>query len=375
MSDDNDIEIEDIDNDDVNDIKDALIYASIQNIITPNNFLNLDARYWKADDKGNPIDTSKVDGYINFTTELGITSGNRDSDLQKLINNTTLKRACCLRDEDPENNKNYLVTVKLPYVDSAVPGTDILKNILYKRYGFMNKIVSVPKTICNSSELSNYIGPDANDGNTKNCDKFYKLYCENVKHIYNNLVKQNNEKYNSADLKTYAPDCACFMDTPQPNTKVQPACYAPGCLTGSKNIYRDRETREKGACTINQCTTIQNFDSIIAKDGGSIGLSTPINQTCGEYAASKGTPNPTTALEKELAEEMDDSDKKDDKKDDKKKSDKSGDSPNSDDSIDTSNISLYIGIGVGICIIIMIVVGVGLYLSKRKSAKIKKQIK
>lgn len=262
------------------DIKDALIYSSIDNIITPTNFLNKDATYWKTNQRGTPdSNTSITDGYINFTTMVNATSNNRDASLQNILNKTTIKRACCLKDEDPNNTDFYKVTVKLPYNDNIVSGTDILKNTLYKKYGFFNKEVKIPKTMCDS----NYIGPEQDDGKTNNCDSFYRTYCENVKHMYANNIKQTGEPYDSAYLHVYAPDCACFMDTPETNTNVQPACYAPSCLTGGRNIYRDRETRSKGACTINQCNSFIDMGGLLAASGGSIGLTTNVNQTCGEF--------------------------------------------------------------------------------------------
>jgi len=272
-----------------NDFKDALIYASIRNIITPQNILNNNATYWKTDSQGKPIEpnaqrnpTTKIDAYINFTKTIGIADDTSDNIIQNLLSDTTIKRACCLKNSDPEDPLSYNVTVKLPYLDSAVPGTNLQKLTLYKKFGFINKKIKVPVSMCPPV----YVGPASNDGNSHACDNFYRLYCENAKQMYANDASKIGNTYNPAYLSTYAPDCACFMDTPISATKVQPACYAIGCLTGGKNVYRDRETRKEGACTINQCNSYIDMGGLRAEDGGQIGLSTTVNQTCGEFSNS-----------------------------------------------------------------------------------------
>jgi len=260
------------------EVKDALIYSSIYNMITPDNFMNKDARNWNKDKDQKPISsTSKLDGYANFTNSIGIISGDQNAQMQTLLSNTTLRRACCLKDVDTENEDYYKVNVKLPYVANEVSDFDINKHKLYEPNGFMFKEIRIPISMCENS----WIGPNANDGQTHTCDKFYKLYCENVKLAYN-----KNSKYDSNKLHEYAPDCSCLMDTPESLTNVQPACYALNCLTGGSSVYRDRETREKGPCTVNQCTAIINMGDMIASSEGKINQQTQVNQTCGEFRDS-----------------------------------------------------------------------------------------
>ena len=336
-----------IKNNNANDIKDALIYASIPNIINSTNFLNKDARNWNSDNQGNPVDTTTLDGFINFTTDINVTTSNRDEEMQQILKNTTLKRACCLKNEDRNNSNNYVVTVKLPYVDSQVSGTDLLKNTLYRKYGFMNKQISIPKSMCSLPDVSGYLGYDVKDGRTHpKCDDFYKLYCENVKHMYANVAKSLNQTYDSQFLHTYAPDCACFVDTPKSSTKVQPACYANSCLISGRNVYRDRETRNNGACTLNQCITIQNFDKIIADSGSSIDLSTPINQTCGSYAQEHGgeNPHPTTILDKELDDALNGRNNK-----------TTTTTTTNENTNNKKKLYLYIGLGSGILFLLIVI--------------------
>jgi len=81
--------------------------------------------------------------FINFLHQIDATD-DPDNKINNIISNTTIKRACCLKNEDAENPDYYKVNVKLPYVDSLVPGTNIQKLSLYKKYGFMNKELKVP---------------------------------------------------------------------------------------------------------------------------------------------------------------------------------------------------------------------------------------
>ena len=104
---------------DTDEIKDALIYSSINNVITPINFLNNNATYWDTDSNGNSSpDTSKEKAYINFTQLIDSNVNNSNTKIDSIISNTTIKRACCLKNEDLENPDHYIVNIKLPYIDN-----------------------------------------------------------------------------------------------------------------------------------------------------------------------------------------------------------------------------------------------------------------
>ena len=208
--------------------------------------------------------------------------------MNTLLSNTTIKRACCLKNTDVDDPNHYKVNVKLPYVDALVPLSNVQKLSLYKKYNFMNKEIKIPASLCS---VINYKGPDSSDGNNNVCDNFYSAYCENAKQMYYNDVSGLGDTYDGTTFSNYAPDCSCFSDTPQQATSVQAACYAKGCLPKSKGVYIDVLTRKNGACTINQCNSFLDMGQVKADTGGKIDLGFQLNQTCGDFkntALNKG---------------------------------------------------------------------------------------
>ena len=92
------------------DFKDALVYASIENIINEHNFLNRNAQYWSptSGDSGSFYDqnTPKTIAYMNFANNVGLTSNDKQTELNNLLSDTTIKRACCLGNPEINNSSN-----------------------------------------------------------------------------------------------------------------------------------------------------------------------------------------------------------------------------------------------------------------------------
>ena len=80
-----------------------------------------------------------------------MTSNDKQKELNELLVNTTIKRACCLGNPEinSSTNQRYKITVKLPYVEELVPSTvDSGTKDLWKTFGFMTKEILVPKYMC-----------------------------------------------------------------------------------------------------------------------------------------------------------------------------------------------------------------------------------
>ena len=363
------------------DFKDALVYASIENIINERNFLNRNAEYWrsKSGDAESFYDqyTPRGEAYINFTNSINLTSNDKQKELNDLLINTTIKRACCLGNpETPDTtNQRFKITVKLPYVEELVPSTvDSGTKELWKTFGFMTKEILVPKYMC--GDLSK---PTNTNNVTTYCDKFYRAYCENAKQMYAlDLSGINNPafKYNSEDFRRTTPDCACFIDRlKEYSTGLQPACYANTCLSSSA-AFTDNVTRKEGACKLSQCIANIKVGDVTAIDNAKaqVGIGSVV-QNCGDAIrkietnpgassdqlrnAISPTPTPTTTSTPTTSPTT---------------------SPTTTPSnaltksldiieINNSNTKLYIGIGIGIFILLIVVIVIIFLLTNKKNRR------
>ena len=140
--------------------------------------------------------------------------------LDKILSNTTIKRACCLGKGKSLSDDILEVPVRIPIPKKYDMDDEI--NIEDKEYfGYIDKNIKVPATMCPVGYKSN----EKND--TTKCDDFYRLYCENSKHNYKKRVK----KWNDLQFSIYRPDCRCFNRIPKflntPN--MSPRCILKGC--------------------------------------------------------------------------------------------------------------------------------------------------
>ena len=260
------------------DYRDALVYAAIQNEITENNFRTKpgSALFMNYDSNTTMYDTTTPSKkmFSNFLDRVGERDGNN---LNNMLSQTTIKRACCMGNED-DTKKYFRITVKLPYVEDIAqkitprPDTVTLEN--WRRLGYMHKEVLVPKEMC----PADYKKSTNTDGIFTKCDKFYQLYCENSKLLYSLDV---SGKYVEEDFRVASPDCGCYLDKPPSfPTGVQPACYTGFCYSVPV-AYTDPATRQDGACTVNNCTSVFNIGDLQALTGGTIDAQFNLNQTCG----------------------------------------------------------------------------------------------
>ena len=378
------------------DYKDALVYATIKNEITENNFRRNpgSALFMEYNQNTTMFDTETPQKkmYSNFLHRVG---EDNPQILNNMLSNTTIKRACCLGNED-STKKNFRITVKIPYVEdiakNITPRPDAVTLENWRKLGYMHKEVLVPKEMC----PGDYRKPNNTDGTFTQCDKFYQLYCENSKLLYNMDVSNN---YNEEDFRVASPDCGCYLDKPASfPTGIQPACYTGFCYSVPV-AFTDPATRQDGACTVNNCTSVFNIGDLQALTGGQIEAQFNLNQTCG---ATKQLMDDTRAgklSKEELAKKLGlggtsgtnrpqaetggttttgdtttgdttttggtttgdtttttGGDKKDEKKDEKEDEKEDEKKDEKKDEKDKTNMMIYIGAGAGVLLLIIIII-------------------
>lgn len=124
----------------MSNIIDALVYAGIKNNLNNSNYK----------------------GYSALKTKINTTY---DDDLNKILSNTTIKKACC--NAKKKFGSDDIFQTSLPIIDPEGKMPYILKTI------------DVPKSLCDSNNIQ--IGSD-------DCQKFQTLYCENSNYLYNILT-------------------------------------------------------------------------------------------------------------------------------------------------------------------------------------------
>lgn len=154
----------------MSNIIDALVYAGIKNNLNNSNYK----------------------GYSALKTKINTTS---DDDLNKILSNTTIKKACC--NAKKKFGSDDIFQTSLPIIDPEGKMPYILKTI------------DVPKSLCDS----NNIQIDSDD-----CQKFQTLYCENSNYLYNILTPRIDI------FSDYSPFCSeykLFVPPPTANEIAQ----------------------------------------------------------------------------------------------------------------------------------------------------------
>jgi hypothetical protein len=242
----------------MNDIKDALVFTSLKNNVPSS-------------------DEARFGAIRTFSSVKNI------AELNNLLDQTTIKKACCLQDLT-EDNKSYKIKVKIPKPKEykVEQGED---DLMLKKFGYIEKEVVVPKEMCPNGFIypSNDKDPNFKQQlkNYKNsCDRFIYAYCENQKLFYKLDSKSNSSL---DEFVKYSPICTCYVDPPEAFATlkgVQPACYAPGCMLTNKNAYIDPGTETKGGCEGQFCISVQKFGNISVSDNSQLNLQNNVTQKC-----------------------------------------------------------------------------------------------
>jgi len=202
--------------------------------------------------------------------------------LDEILDNTTIKRACCLR----KGNENKYVDVRIPLPTGATNDSTLASGRTAQKYKYYD--IRIPIT----NELCKKYAPQYKSG-TSYCDDFYKVYCNNIIQSYK---KDNNGKFDFGEFSVYKPECLCY--TPLPSSVkdygVAPQCFIPNCADNSTNVYLDSRWRGKG-CDLTICQASINLNDLSA--GGNADIASNIQQKCGTGAQNgtdPGTTDPTT---------------------------------------------------------------------------------
>lgn len=260
---------------------DALTYAAMQNNITDGDKLyQLALPYGQQN-----LSTSGINDYLN----------------NNVLNQTTLKRACCLKKPAVGVNNAYQINVRIPLPPDVKLDLSNPVHQLYKKYGFYDKTVVVPQTMCASLGQID-------------CDSFYNVYCNNILNEYHQLNNQTtlSDKSidgNPSDYTIYGnywkPECGCYLDPyswlPPGKVNIPPKCLYPSCKVGSSDVYPDPISNSpKNDCNIVLCNTNIDFANVSA--GMDTNIKNQIVQNCGQGAlnpaptpVAEPTPEPTPA--------------------------------------------------------------------------------
>lgn len=262
----------------------ALVYTSIQNNIPQN-----DARF------------------STLIAKLGLNSPSAEvteSEINNILSETTIKRACCLANQygdgwgNASDDGNYFkIDVKIPTPGENYPYSETQQGLTQKKFGYIDSTIYVPKNMCAS------VGIDLSTPNNNwgTCDSFYETYCENQKYFYN---LENSGEYDSEEFYYYSNyECPCFADYP-PGFFNNPAaengggvCYLPNCSknTGGQLIYFDAASRAvNDVCTANICSQINTVVAAEAMGQGTINISSENSMKCGLQAPTKKTQSSRT---------------------------------------------------------------------------------
>lgn len=231
--------------------QDALMYASMTNSLTSNDQLA-------------NISKSLI-GTYKFTTGTVDQNNAAIQNLNKLLNKTQIKRACC--------NNTSKVNVRIPLPPNEVLATGSSSALLQK-YQYYDKQIDVPISTPGFCTIDGVTYTQ----NSPDCDDFYNVYCMNV---VNEFTNGNGGVFNDADFVNYKPECACYQ--PEPSWLAQalsgtptPKCFYPGCSIGQ--AYLDPISRNEN-CDLTICNQAVNIGSADVSQNSSLILN--IKAECG----------------------------------------------------------------------------------------------
>jgi hypothetical protein len=253
----------------MSNVSDALVYASISNSV-------------KTTVQG-------IDAIVNYAGSR-LSSTNILPTLDNIMTNTNIKRACCL------GSNNIAVRIPLPKEVTFDVITD--KNTVAKKFGYYDKVITVPKTLCPAAydRFTKPTDPDV----MNNCDMFYSTYCNNAINDYNSNNTALGKTFDTNEFINFKSECACMLSPKYygldgKGINIIPKCLYPACSAGqfaTGQVWLDQASRGVGDCNIVLCNSTTNFDNITA--GGNVYITNKINQECGtKITTPTTTPTPT----------------------------------------------------------------------------------
>lgn len=260
-----------------------------------------------------PLTSSSISNTLppvkTLQLKKSLTGVTTNEELNQLLDNTTIKRGCCMR-----RNKGDKVFVKVKIPRPVNYPIEVVGSVEH-RFNYIEKVAEIDPKLCDT-QFSDY------QPGSKPCDDFYQSYCDNLREDYESM---NQQKFDPTDWTAYAPECACFGQKAENTAQgsllglnIPPKCYMPNC--GDPTSYLDKVSRD-GECEMTICNALFNADELAA--GQNLSIQNKVEQNCGQY---KGIPSDRTPIS-----------------DTGPKTE-----PKTDQSTSTSNnTGLYIGLGVG----------------------------
>lgn len=180
-----------------------------------------------------------------------LTGVTTNEQLNQLLDDTTIKRGCCMRHHKGDR---VIVKVKIPRPKEVVAE---VPDSVEDRFNYIERTIEIPSEMCDQPEYSSF------QPATKQCDDFMKAYCENLKYDLSQMTP-----FNSTDWNAYSPECACFGQKAEDlapgvfaGFNIPPKCYMPGC--GDPTSYLDRVSRD-GACELTVCNALFSASDLTA---------------------------------------------------------------------------------------------------------------
>lgn len=224
--------------------------------------------------KLNLTQQDKADIRKDFSTLLNDTN-TIDADLMKLLDNTTLKKVCCL---NKDHTQTVDAIVRLPIQASTSTGFDDIDTVR-KKIQYSDYKISVPLSLC--STLVDGTNEEWRNGTTK-CDAFFNTYCKNAYREFEKSGLKTENEWNA-----FKPECACYGDYEKSDIEkklreelVLPTkCFADKCRT-SVDVYLDPVSRTEPCPSTTLCqSTIHN---IIGSVGNTANITNTQNIKCGD---------------------------------------------------------------------------------------------
>jgi len=226
----------------INNYIDALAYAQMPNMI---------------------LDSENIDTMIQKYNNISDNLNTAKSELNGMLSQTQIKRACCLYNGRKGTASPYTISVRIP-VTSNIDWTSQTFAQIKQQLGFIDKNVKIPQALCPAGFTS---------GSTE-CNNFYDLYCSNQRQIFSEATGGESE-WNDNEFSQFRYDCSCMNRVPSYLNGVPGTCYMPGCSVTDANIYSELQT----PCSATICTQIVNVSELAV--GGNAGISANLQNNCG----------------------------------------------------------------------------------------------
>lgn len=244
---------------------DALVYAQIDN--TSIRELNDTDKNNAFAYLGSAINDPNYSSSMSYDNQLKF--------FDKVLENTTIKRACCLGSES--------INVRIPIpadMQDKIEGHEFTFADLYIKYGYYDRSVNVPPELCPADYT-----PGSNS-----CNNFYAIYCKN---IYENFKKLAGPSLESQDFNVahdrfvrFKEDCGCYGNTAPLgdsfSTSIPRKCvFHTGCGDANATSYLDPTSRNS-SCQLKICKMINDLSGAVV--GGDVDIKERIVQNCNDKA-------------------------------------------------------------------------------------------